>query len=228
MKQKLLTLLIGVALIVSLSACSVNETTDNNTSKNNVETSGYEETTPAPKKELTEREKMILKVSELMDKDLAFDVGSYIMGDIPKGEYAFIGINSSKYYCEEDAAGNIIDNENFQSFGYVYVHGLGNVETRGVLVSVNAFAELGVTGAKQLYEIINEQPNYTQSGMYKIGVDIPAGIYTVESIGNGYFALLTGPVGNNDIIDNDNFTGRKQVSTSNGQYLELNRVMISE
>lgn len=230
MKQKLLTLLISVALIVSLSACSVNETTDNNASKNNVETSDYEEPTPTPppQKELTEREKMISKVSELMKEDLAFDVGSYIMGDIPKGEYAFIGINSSKYYCEEDVAGNIIDNENFQSFGYVYVHGLGNVETRGVLVSINAFAELGVTGAKQLYEIINEQPNYTQSGMYKIGVDIPAGVYTVESIGKGYFALLTGPVGNNDIIDNDNFTGRKQVSTRNGQYLQLNRVMISE
>ena len=106
MKQKLLTLLICVALIVSLSACSVNETTDNNTSKNNVETSGYEETTPAPKKELTEREKMILKVSELMDKDLAFDVGSYIMGDIKECIYQI----SSKYYCEEDAAGNIIDN----------------------------------------------------------------------------------------------------------------------
>ncbi len=59
MKQKLLTLLIGVVLIVSLSACSVNETTDNNTSKNNVETSSYEGTTPTttPKKELTEREK---------------------------------------------------------------------------------------------------------------------------------------------------------------------------
>lgn len=228
MKQKLLTLLVGVALIISLSACGVNETTNNNTPKDNVETSDYNESTPSPKKELTEKEKMISKVSELMEKDLAFDVGNYIAGDIPKGEYAFIGINSSKYYCEKDAAGNIIDNENFQSFGYVYVHGLGNVETRGVLVSVNAFAELGVTGAKQLYEIINEQSDYTQSGMYKIGVDIPAGTYTVESIGSGYFALLTGPVGNYDIINNDNFTGRSQVSTKNGQYLELSRAMISE
>ena len=233
MKQKLLTLLIGMGLIVSLSACNVNDTQNNALPKENVasKTSAPTATaspTATPKPELTEREKMVLKISELFEKDLAFDVGSYIMGDIPKGEYAFIGINSSKYYCEEDAAGNIIDNENFQSFGYVYVHGLGNVENRGVLVSVNAFEELGVSGAKQLYEIINEQPNYTQSGMYKIGVDIPAGLYTIESIGDGYFALLTGPVGNNDIINNDNFNGRKQVSTSNGQYLELNRVKISE
>lgn len=59
MKQKLLTSLIGVALIVSLSACSVNETTDNNTSKNNVETSGYDETTPTtiPKKNLLKEKK---------------------------------------------------------------------------------------------------------------------------------------------------------------------------
>ncbi len=219
-----------VVVSVVIIAIGTSSNTDSNSTNNNVTKSGYEEAPPTitQKKELTEREKMILKVSELFDKDLAFDVGSYVMGDIPKGEYAFIGINSSKYYCEEDAAGNIIDNENFQSFGYVYVHGLGNIETRGVLVSVSAFADLGVNGAKQLYEIINEQPNYTQSGMYKIGVDIPAGIYTVESTGKGYFALLTGPVGNNDIIDNDNFTGRKQISASSGQYLELNRVTISQ
>ena len=164
----------------------------------------------------------------LMDDKTVFDVGDYIAGDIPKGEYAFIGINKGKYYCEEDTAGNIIDNENFQSFGYVYVHGVGNVETDGVLVNVDAFERIGVTGAKELYEILTEQSDYNQGGMYKIGTDIPAGLYTLESTGNAYMALLSGPVGNNDIIDNDNFNGRKQVSTQNGQYLELYKAIISE
>lgn len=228
--KKTLSMLILFMLILTLSACNVDTSTDSSTSTDSAETTEVATTTPdsVPEEELTEREKMISKIVDLFDKSLAFDVGNYAMGDIPKGEYAFIGINSSKYYCEEDAAGNIIDNEIFQSFGYVYVHGLGNIENQGVLVSVNAFEEIGVSGAKQLYEIINEKPNYTQSGMYKIGADIPAGVYTVESIGSGYFALLTGPVGNNDIIDNDNFNGRQQVSTSNGQYLELSTAMISE
>lgn len=175
-----------------------------------------------------EKNEMFSKISELLDRKLAFDAGDYVVGDIPKGEYAYIGIDSSKYYSEEDSAGNIIDNEIFDSFGYVYVHGVGNIDTSGILVNVNAFGELGVTGAKQLYEYINMQSNYTQSGMYKIGSDIPAGLYTIESMGSGYFALLTGPVGNNEIIENDNFNGKKQVSVSNGQYLELSKVMISE
>ena len=226
---------IAIALIIIIGVISNSGDNNNNetqsTVNTNTSTSSIEATstpTTAPKKELTEKEKMILKIGDLFEKNLAFDVGNYVMGDIPKGEYAFIGINSSKYYCEEDSAGNIVDNENFQSFGYVYVHGVGNIETRGVLVSVNSFGELGVSGAKELYEIINEQPNYTQSGMYKIGVDIPAGVYVVESVGSGYFALLTGPVGNNDIIDNDNFNGRQQITTSNGHYLELTRAVISQ
>ena len=183
---------------------------------------------PTHEKELTEREKIIVSIGGLFDKKLAFDTGDYAVGDIPEGEYAFIGLDDSKYYCEKDVAGNIIDNENFQSFGYVYVHGVGNIETKGVLVNVSAFEELGVSGAKEIYEIIYEQSDYMQSGMYKIGADISSGNYEIESIGSGYFSLLTGPVGNNEIIINDNFNGSQMITTSDGQYLELTRAMIVE
>ena len=175
-------------------------------------------------KELTESEKMILKITALMDENLAFDTGDYIKGDIPAGEYAFIKFSGSgEYYSEEDSAGNIIENENFDSFGYVKVHAAGNLTTRGVLVSINAFEKLEVTGAKQLYEILNNKTDYHEGGYYKVGVDIPAGQYVLESYGSGYWAVMTGPVGASDIVDNDNFNGRASVSVKNGQYLTLSR-----
>lgn len=172
---------------------------------------------------------MIVKISDLIDKGLAFDTGSYIKGDIPKGEYAFIKFNGSgSYYSEEDASDNIIDNENFDSFGYVKVHEAGNLTTRGVLISISAFDTLGVSGAKEIYEILNEQKDYNQGGWYKVGTDIEAGTYVIESIGSAYYAIMTGPVGNSDIVNNDNFNGKKQVTVSNGQYLKVSRATITK
>lgn len=181
------------------------------------------------KKEITKSDRMIIKILELMDEKLAFDTGNYIKGEIPAGEYAFIKFNGSgSYYCEKDSAGNIIDNENFDSFGYVKVHSIGNLETNGILINIAAFEKLHVKGAKEIYEILNEQSNWNQGGNYKVGVDIDPGRYVVESIGSGYWAILTGPVGSNEIIDNDNFNGKSSINLTNGQYLELSRATISK
>ena len=172
----------------------------------------------------TPQVKMINQLTQLMEDGMAFDAGSYIQGDIPKGEYAFIPFNGSgQYYSEEDQAGNIIDNENFDSFGYVFVQEVGNLKTDGVLVSVNMFESLGVTGAKELYEIVNEQSDYLSAGYYKIGTDIEPGQYVIESYGDAYVALMTGPVGNSDIVDNENFNGKYSVNAQVGQYLTISR-----
>lgn len=178
--------------------------------------------------EPTPQEKMFQNVADLIDEGLAFDTGSYVKGDIPKGEYAFISFEGSgEYYSEEDAAGNIIDNENFSSFGYVYVHEAGNLETNGALVKVEALEKLGVSGAKELYEILNDKESYNESGWYKIGVDLDPGKYVIESFGEGYVAVMSGPVGNNEIINNENFNGRYSVSVKEGQYLVISRGTIS-
>ena len=168
--------------------------------------------------------------SGLISEGLAYDTGDYIKGDITPGEYAFVKFDGSgSYYSEEDAAGNIIDNENFDSFGYVKVHGVGSVKTRGVLVNINAFERLNVTGAKQLYEILNNQKNYNQGGYYKVGTDIEPGQYLLESIGgSGYWAIMTGPVGNSDIVNNDNYSGRASVNLRTGQYITISRSTITK
>lgn len=179
--------------------------------------------------EKTPKEKLKDDILNLITAKTAFDTGSYIKGDIPQGEYAFVSFDGGgKYYSEEDDAGNIIDNENFNSFGYVYVHGVGNITTKGVLIATSSLGGLGVTGAKEIYEKLNDATNYKSSGMYKVGTDISAGQYTLQSQGSGYVAVLTGPVGNNEIVDNENFNGRHSVSVKNGQYLSLNRAEVAQ
>lgn len=76
---------------------------------------------------------------------------------------------------------------------------------------------------KQIYEILNNQTDYHDGGYYKVGVDIPAGQYVLESYGSGYWAVMTGPVGSSDIVDNDNFNGRASVNVRDGQYLTISR-----
>ncbi|MFC4557814.1 hypothetical protein ACFO3D_06275 [Virgibacillus kekensis] len=174
--------------------------------------------------EETPQQRMVGQIVTLMDEGLAFDTGSYVKGDIPKGEYAFIPFDGSgKYYSETDGAGNIVDNEIFDSFGYVYVHGTANLETQGVLVNTTAFEQLGVSGAKELYEVVNSSENYQGSGMYKVGYDIKPNTYTIESMGEGYVAILSGPVGNNEIVDNNIFNGKYNVNVAEGQYLTVSK-----
>ncbi len=212
-----------------LSGCGSNNLNSDKAANNSVNGTSTN-SSKTEEKVYSESEKMTIKVAALFDKQQAYDTGSYIKGDVSPGEYAFIKFDGSgSYYCEKDLAGNIVDNENFDSFGYVKVHGVGNLDTRGVLVSISSFSELGVSGAKELYEIINDLPNYNQSGYYKVGVDIDPGNYVVESIGgSGYYAILTGPVSNSNIVDNDNFQGRAAIRVKNGQYVQVSGATITK
>lgn len=225
---KIIQLILPILLFVLVNFLT-NNTNINNNSYTPSSNESSQTTNKDEKKELTESDKMILKITSLMNENLAFDTGDYIKGDIPAGEYAFIRFSGSgQYYSEEDSAGNIIENENFDSFGYVKVHEAGNLTTRGVLVSINAFEKLEVTGAKQLYEILNNQKDYNEGGYYKVGVDIPAGQYILESYSSAYYAVMSGPVGSSDIIKNDNFNGKTSVSVRDGQYLTVSRAKITQ
>lgn len=44
--------------------------------------------------------------------------------------------------------------------------------------------------------------------------DIPAAEYVIESYDEGYVAIMSSPVGNNEIINNKIFNGRYQVNVS--------------
>jgi hypothetical protein len=233
--------IVVIVIIGALRSCGDDETTTEDTNDKTTQTDTKtppegtkNEKQPAKEKqekpvELTPQQKMLKDIQNLIDSKQAFDTGSYIQGDIPAGEYAFVRFKGSgQYYVEKDQTDKIIDNENFDSFGYVQVHGAGNLQTKGVLINIAAFPQLGVTGAKDIYEKLNNVQNFQEAGYYKVGVDIPAGTYTIESVGKGYMAIMTGPVGNSDIVDNENFNGRYSVSVSDGQYLKLSRAKISQ
>jgi len=48
--------------------------------------------------------------------------------------------------------------------------------------------------------------------MYKVGADLPAGNYVIESAGAAYVSVNTGPAGNGEIVWNDNFHGTKSAN----------------
>lgn len=164
-------------------------------------------------------------MEELVSAGLAFEPGSYAKGKIPKGEYAYVGETAG--YFGEELNGQIIDNENFPSFGYVYVHGIGDIKTDGYLLSAVALSKLGYTSASGVYRALTKQKTYNFSGMYKVGADLSAGSYVIESAGDAYVSVNTGPLGNGEIVWNDNFHGTKTANLTNGQYLELNNASIS-
>jgi hypothetical protein len=164
-------------------------------------------------------------MDELVSAGQAFEPGSYAKGTIPKGEYAYVG--TSEGYFEEGLNGQIIDNENFPSFGYVFVHGIGDVKTDGYLFSSAALSKLGYTSASDVYRSLTKQETYNFSGTYKVGADLPAGEYVIESAGKAYVSVNSGPLGNSEIVWNDNFNGTKSANLTNGQYIELNNASIS-
>jgi hypothetical protein len=161
----------------------------------------------------------------LIEQKLAFPPGTYAKGTIPKGEFIFIG-EKGGYYAEE-RDGQILDNENFDSFGYVYNHAIGDITTHGLLISPNALKELNASGAKALYERLTKQTDYNFSGQYKVGSDIPAGRYIVESAGEAYVEVNRGPVGNGELLNNDNFNGTKSINLRNGQFVKISRASLT-
>lgn len=164
-------------------------------------------------------------MDQLVSAGQAFEPGSYAKGTIPKGEYAYVGKNEG--YFGEELNGQIIDNQIFPSFGYVYVHGIGDIKTDGFLLSSTALRKLGYASASAVYRSLTKQEPYNFAGMYKVGTDLPAGNYVIKSAGDGYVSVNTGPVGNSEIVWNDNFHGTKSADLTNGQYIELNKASIS-
>lgn len=220
---------IGVGIVILLiigmfSAAGKSNQSDSIVSESNQVAQEAKKEEPKVK---TAKESMLESINNLIKSKDAFDTGSYIKGDIPVGEYAFMPFEGSgKYYSEEDGAGNILDNENFDSFGYVYVQGAGNLQTRGVLIKLDAFEKLSVKSAKEIYEKLNNITDYKDGAIYKVGVDIAPGTYVVESYGQGYVEVKSGPVGDSDIVDNENFNGKHSVSVGEGQYLKISRAKL--
>lgn len=220
---KVLGIIVALFLLIGIFSPADKKEDQNNNQASEAPQSSQEVTEEEPKPK-SAQELMLEKISGLIDSGDAYDTGSYVKGDVPAGDYIFMRFaGSGAYYSEEDSAGNIVDNENFDSFGYVHVHGVGNIQTSGVLIKVGALKKLDVKSAKEVYEKLNNISDYKDSAMYKVGTDIAPGSHTIESYGEAYVEIMSGPVGNNSIVDNEIFNGKYSVSVSAGQYLKVSR-----
>ena len=143
--------------------------------------------------------------------------GEYKVGDdLPAGEY-YVKCNSYNLYIEvsSDSSGDL------ESIIY-------NLNTEGgVYITVEDGEYLEISGG-DLYELDKSpdrgaEDGYYKEGMYKVGDDIPAGEYNVESTEDlAYIEVASDSRHQIDsIVTNDNFENNKFVTLEDGQYITL-------
>ena len=143
--------------------------------------------------------------------------GEYKVGtDLPAGEY-YVKCDGYNLYIEvaSDSSGNldsIIYNLNTES---------------GAYITVEDGEYLTVSGG-DIYELdkmpkIEPENGYYKDGMYKIGTDLPAGEYQVESSKDLAYIEVASDSRHEieSIITNDNFESNTYVTVEDGQYLTL-------
>lgn len=146
-----------------------------------------------------------------------YAAGMYKVGvDIPAGEY-FIqkeGTLSAYMAVYSDSTGDsILENENFNTFHFITVEDGQYLEvSRGKLTSVDNVS-------------LTYDPQNLTEGMYRVGIDIPAGEYRLEctSSYSGYVCVYPTSRSDRRIKTNDNFENNKYITVSDGEYLLLSR-----
>lgn len=137
--------------------------------------------------------------------------GMYKVGsDLPAGEYCFVASGGSGYACvsEDSNQDDILENEMFE-------------HTWFVTVSDGQYLEASRCGFVVAAEVVlNVKPDGSfEEGMYRVGIDIPAGEYKLTTDDSGYYCIYKNSVPPFDIVSNDIFDGSSYVTVKNGQYL---------
>ena len=143
--------------------------------------------------------------------------GTYKVGvDIPAGEYYIKQTDDYMTYfaiCSDSSGKNILENENFNNWHFVTVkNGQYLTVNRGKFAAVSSI----------LMELDNQ---HLPEGMYRVGIDIPAGEYKLFCTGSnmGYLCVYDSSTADRDIITNDNFNNNQYITVKKGQYLQINR-----
>ena len=143
--------------------------------------------------------------------------GMYKAGaDIPIGEY-YLEAKAGKtaYFCiSADSTGkSIIENDNFECHYFIEIEDGDYIElSRCTAVAIEDM------------EVEFDSNNLT-AGMYRVGIDIPAGEYklTQASDFSAYVCVYDNFSKSRDIIINDNFNNQKYITVKDGQILLLSR-----
>lgn len=181
MKKRIISSVLAISmltLIISVCAgCSKNDNSSDNSSQTAIAENNAKQ---------NEQKQFIEKIKDLIRNGQAYDAGEYEMLEIEDGQYAFINFNGNGY-CKINLSDEIRGWENFVSFGYVKIYKGYSVKTNGILINCESFEELGVSGAKEIYEKMHGIENYDGPGMYWIDHDIPSGVYKIESKSGGSY-----------------------------------------
>jgi len=145
--------------------------------------------------------------------------------DISPGEYFVKAHENTHGYVmlARDTSGSVdavITNKNFRTHSFITVHeGEYLTVERATLME----AEQAVV------------PTFTNGvlgdGVYRVGIDIPPGIYRVVPTSNvaGYYQIATDSRGTaSNILSNANFSEEISITLAEGQYLTLTRAQIFE
>lgn len=146
--------------------------------------------------------------------------GMYKVGtDIPAGEYFVCNTSSISCYIEvaADSSGqltSIVSNDNVATFTFISVE-------NGQYLTVRSGKFMQASDAQVPAADLN---GYYSAGMYRVGIDIPAGEYKVISTNNNWCYLevskdCSGSL--TSIITNDNINSYTYITVTDGQYLTV-------
>lgn len=144
-----------------------------------------------------------------------YQAGMYKVGsDIPAGEYVLIADGQAYFQIAKDSTGtldSILANDNFTNRSIVTVK-------EGQYLTINSCTAYASKDAPK----VTPDNGYLPEGMYKVGIDLPAGEYKVSADGQGYVEVSNNSLHDlESIVSNDNFQGDKYITIKNGQYLKL-------
>lgn len=163
--------------------------------------------------------KIVFEESGALLYENQYSSGQYKIGiDMPAGEYVLFSDSGSGYYAvSSDSNGTeILSNDNFD---YNSV----------ITVDEGTYIKLSRCMAVPAEEV--EKIDMSKGNMFRVGKDIEAGEYSLESTGSdGYYCIYSDSrqQGTNSIVANENFSGNTYVTVSDGQYLKLSRCAIKE
>lgn len=166
---------------------------------------------------------LLSEVQSVKAKSVWISAGMYKVGtDIPAGEYVLTCTGSSSYFeITSDSTGkldSIIANDNISTHTYLTVADGQYLKVKNGKIKLAAYCD-PFKPSNGSYE----------EGMYKIGVDIPAGEYKLVATGSTPAYMEIDENSNNtldNIISNDNFSGEIYVTVQAGQYLKFNRAKL--
>lgn len=156
------------------------------------------------------------KATQDVPKVKTYSAGQYKIGkDLPAGEYVVISNGDSYIELASDSTGNfssIIANDVFKNRSVITVQD-------GQYLKV----QRGTIYAAKDTPKVELKNGMLPSGMYKVGIDFPAGEYKVTSNGGDSYIEVSRDSSHNmsSIISNDLFTGDRYIQVSDGQYLKF-------